>query len=101
MSVKRSGLQRDVLALYRRGLRMVKSKPIATRPKFLLFVRFTFHTNATSIAPSNVSAIEYLLRRWRRQLEAYAEPEVKDCWVSADMVAWDKARLGFRHRNLS
>lgn len=75
---------------------MVKMKPIATRPKFLLFVRFNFHTNATSIGSRDISAIEHLLRRWRRQLEAYAEPEVKDCWVSAEMIAWDKARAGFR-----
>ncbi|KAF9452886.1 hypothetical protein P691DRAFT_793671 [Macrolepiota fuliginosa MF-IS2] len=86
--MRRSGLQRDVLALYRRALRMVKTKPQSTQHKFLLFVRYTFHQNATSILPRDVSAIEHLLRKGTRQLEIYEDPGVKDCFVSRDMLDW-------------
>ncbi|TFK40785.1 hypothetical protein BDQ12DRAFT_648041 [Crucibulum laeve] len=89
VSLRRSGLQKDVLSLYRRALRMVKTKPPATRTKFLLFIRYTFHTNASSVTPRNVSAIEHMLRKGRRQLETYEDPSVKDCWVSDEMVAWN------------
>ncbi|RDB18007.1 Succinate dehydrogenase assembly factor 1, mitochondrial [Hypsizygus marmoreus] len=88
MSVRRSGLQRDVLALYRRALRMVNTKPPNARPKFLLFVRFAFRTSASNISPRNVSAIEHLLRKGGRQLEMYEDDAVKDCWVSSEMLTW-------------
>ncbi|GLB38319.1 putative complex I LYR family protein [Lyophyllum shimeji] len=91
MSLRKSGLQREVLALYRRALTMVRSKPPETRPKFLLFVRYTFHTNASKVPPRNVSAIEHLLRKGKRQIEMYEDAAVKDCWVSGDMLAWEKA----------
>ncbi|KAJ3509998.1 hypothetical protein NLJ89_g4919 [Agrocybe chaxingu] len=86
----KSGLQKDVLKLYRRALRMVRSKPAPVRAKFQLFVRYTFHDNATKVSPRNVSFIEHLLRKGTRQVEAYEDPGVKDCWVSEDMMAWDK-----------
>ncbi|KAG6831941.1 hypothetical protein H0H92_006542 [Tricholoma furcatifolium] len=88
---RRSGLQKEVLALYRRALRMVRTKPDNTRPKFLLFVRYTFHTNASSVSSRNVSAVEHLLRKGTRQLEMYENPTVKDCWVSNEMLEWEKA----------
>ncbi|KAG6837629.1 hypothetical protein H0H93_006150 [Arthromyces matolae] len=89
MSARKSGLQKEVLALYRRALRMVNSKPESTRPKFLLFVRYSFHTNASSISPRNVSAIEHVLRKGVRQIEMYESAAVKDCWVSDEMLAWE------------
>jgi len=88
--MRRSGLQRDVLALYRRALRMVKTKPESTQPKFLLFVRYNFHHNATSVSPRDVSVIEHLLRVGTRQLEMYEDPGVKDCFVSTDMLSWQE-----------
>ncbi|KAF7768003.1 hypothetical protein Agabi119p4_7246 [Agaricus bisporus var. burnettii] len=86
--MKRSGLQKDVLALYRRALRMVKTKPQAAQHKFLLYIRYTFHQNAASISPRNVSAIEHLLRVGGRQIDMYENPGVKDCFVSKDMMDW-------------
>jgi succinate dehydrogenase assembly factor 1 len=71
---------------------MVRSKPENTRHKFHLYVQYTFHQNAERISPRNVSAIEHLLRTGRRQVEMYEDPAVKDCWVSADMIAWKKEK---------
>ncbi|KAF5360503.1 hypothetical protein D9756_005023 [Leucocoprinus leucothites] len=86
----RSGLQREVIALYRRALRMVKTKPEPVRHKFLLYVQFTFRQNASLVPPRDVSTIEHLLRKGRRQLEMYEDPGVKDCFVSKDMVEWEE-----------
>ncbi|KAF9077825.1 hypothetical protein BDP27DRAFT_1282933 [Rhodocollybia butyracea] len=90
MSARRSGLQRDVLNLYRRALRMVKTKPPSTQDKFSLYIRYTFRLNASSVSPRDVSAIEHLLRKGKRQLEMYEQPSVKDCWVSEDMRNWQR-----------
>ncbi|KAK7469240.1 hypothetical protein VKT23_003727 [Stygiomarasmius scandens] len=90
-SLRKSGLQKDVLNLYRRALRMVKTKPVSSQHKFSLFVRYTFRTNASSVSPRNVSAIEHLLRKGKKQLELYEEPSVKDCWVSEEMKRWDES----------
>ena len=70
---------------------MVNTKPPVARPKFRLFVQYTFRTNATNVSPRDVSAIEHLLRRGRRQLGMYEDPSVTDCWVSQDMKTWAKA----------
>jgi len=70
---------------------MVKTKPISSQHKFSLFVRYTFRTNASSVSPRNVSAIEHLLRKGKKQLELYEEPSVKDCWVSEEMKRWDES----------
>ncbi|EPQ54444.1 hypothetical protein GLOTRDRAFT_76958 [Gloeophyllum trabeum ATCC 11539] len=87
---KLSGLQRDVLALYRRALRMVRTKPPVVQPKFRLFVRYTFHAQARAVSPRNISAIEHLLRRGRNQLEMYEQSQVRDCWVSKQMRDWEE-----------
>jgi succinate dehydrogenase assembly factor 1 len=109
MSIRRSGLQREVLALYRRfvssfsapkisrsinyivsALRIVRAKAPATQPKFLLFVRYTFRTQAYSISARDVAAIEHLLRKGRRQLDGLEEKGVRDCQVSKEMEEWDR-----------
>ncbi|KIJ17686.1 hypothetical protein PAXINDRAFT_111182 [Paxillus involutus ATCC 200175] len=101
MSPRKSGLQREVLALYRRqalsALRMVRTKPPHAQPKFTLFVRYAFHTQAASVSPRNVAAIEYLLRRGRRQIETYESPSIKDCQISQAMRNWEQARRLSRH----
>lgn len=108
----KSGLQREVLALYRRyvlsfsmpqrgdhvhisaqrALRMVNTKPPPTRAKFLLLVRYTFRANASSVSPRDVSVIEHLMRKGTRQLEMYEDHGVKECWVSEEMLLWDETR---------
>jgi len=79
------------LSLYRRALRMVRMKPDTTRPKFDLMVRYSFRTQASSVTPRQVSAIEHLLRKGSRQIEMYEDAAVKDCWVSQEMRDWDSA----------
>jgi len=70
------------------ALRMAKRKPEIVRPKFRLFVRYTFHSNASNVSPRNVSSIEHLLRKGARQLEQLEDPAVKDCFLSREMVEW-------------
>ncbi|KAK0221672.1 hypothetical protein IW262DRAFT_919990 [Armillaria fumosa] len=90
--MQRSGFQREVLSLYRRALRMVQTKPPSTRAKFLLFVRYSFHQNATNISSRQIGVIEHLMRQGRKQIEMYEDPSVKDCWVSKEMKEWNKQR---------
>jgi succinate dehydrogenase assembly factor 1 len=71
---------------------MVLTKPPTTQPKFLLFVRYTFRTQASSVSARDVAAIEHLLRKGRRQLDGLEEKGVTDCWVSKDMDEWDRRR---------
>jgi len=71
---------------------MVNTKPPATRPKFRLYVQYTFRANATNVSPRDVSVIVHLLRKGRRQLEMYEDPSVTDCWVSQDMKTWADSR---------
>ncbi|KAF8798945.1 hypothetical protein BYT27DRAFT_7121978 [Phlegmacium glaucopus] len=98
MVIKKSGLQKDVLSLYRRALRMVNTKPDSVRPKFRLFIRFSFHTNASKVSPRNISSVEHLLRKGTRQIELYEDPGVKDCWVSEEMITWNEKHKGFMQR---
>ena len=75
---------------------MANSKPPVAQPKFRLFVRYTFKTQAASISPRDIAAIEHLLRRGRRQLEMYEDPKVRDCFVSSEMVQWGAKNPGRR-----
>ncbi|KAH7274511.1 hypothetical protein B0J15DRAFT_386281 [Fusarium solani] len=72
-----SGLQKEVLALYRNCLRESRKKPQATRPHFENFARNEFARNL-KIDKREFAAIEFLLRKGRRQLEVYASPGIKD-----------------------
>ncbi|KAF2141839.1 uncharacterized protein K452DRAFT_298501 [Aplosporella prunicola CBS 121167] len=72
-----SGLQRDVLALYRQCLRATRQKPLETRPHFRAFARQEFEKNL-AIEKRDFAAIEYMLRRGHRQLEIYEDPGIRD-----------------------
>ncbi|KAI0404859.1 hypothetical protein F4802DRAFT_615273 [Xylaria palmicola] len=72
-----SGLQKDVLGLYRSCLRASRSKPKETRPHFEAFARSEFDKNM-KIDKRDFAAIEFLLRKGRRQLEVYSAPGIKD-----------------------
>ncbi|CAH0019454.1 unnamed protein product [Clonostachys rhizophaga] len=99
-----SGLQKEVLALYRRCLRESRKKPESTRAHFEQFARlvaftlrhfgsnfarvpnYTYlHVNCRTEFTRNLAldkrdfaAIEFLIRKGRRQLENYASPGIKD-----------------------
>ncbi|KAH8114539.1 hypothetical protein DFH11DRAFT_1595083 [Phellopilus nigrolimitatus] len=88
MSLRKSGLQKEVLSLYRRALRLIPTKPVHTQPKFSAFIRYTFHHNAHAVKPRDITAIEHLLRVGRRQVEQLENSAVKDCSVSNNMQDW-------------
>lgn len=72
-----SGLQRDVLALYRECLRLARQKPAESRSHFLDYTRHEFR-KAMNVDRKDFAAIEYLIRRGRRQLEHYSSPAVRN-----------------------
>ncbi|KAJ9157843.1 hypothetical protein NKR23_g657 [Pleurostoma richardsiae] len=72
-----SGLQKEVLSLYRQCLRESRKKPGATRKHFEVFTRAEFE-KYIHIDKRDFAAVEYLLRKGRRQLETYAAPGIKD-----------------------
>ncbi|KAH6619538.1 complex 1 protein-domain-containing protein [Chaetomium sp. MPI-SDFR-AT-0129] len=72
-----SGLQKEVLSLYRQCLRECRKKPSTRRDHFQVFARQEFEKNV-KIDKRDFSAIEFLLRKGRRQLEIYSSPGVKD-----------------------
>ncbi|KAI8056672.1 hypothetical protein BDF22DRAFT_740177 [Syncephalis plumigaleata] len=78
-SSRRSGLQRQVLSLYRSCLRAINKKPIESQPRFRQFARRQFERD--DVKMSDIAAIEHLLRSGQRQLEAYGQPSVRDIVV--------------------
>ncbi|RFU35182.1 hypothetical protein B7463_g1152, partial [Scytalidium lignicola] len=72
-----SGLQREVLALYRNCLRESRKKPATTRNHFESFARKEFE-KGLRVDKKDFGTIEYLLRKGKRQLEMYSSPGIKD-----------------------
>lgn len=66
-----SGLQRDVLSLYRRCLRAARTKPADTRPNFQRFARKEFDRHL-DLDRKDFGAVEFMLRKGERQLEMYS-----------------------------
>ncbi|KAH8905313.1 hypothetical protein BR93DRAFT_929559 [Coniochaeta sp. PMI_546] len=72
-----SGLQREVLSLYRSCLRASRKKPKETRSHFEHFARTEFEKNI-HINKKDFAAVEFLVRKGKRQLEVYSSPGIKD-----------------------
>ncbi|KAF2031765.1 hypothetical protein EK21DRAFT_62530 [Setomelanomma holmii] len=73
-----SGLQRDVLSLYRQCLRAMKEKPaVCTRDHMLTDARNEFRKHM-DVGKKDFGTIEYLLRRGRNQLETYRDLGIRD-----------------------
>ncbi|KAK5114082.1 hypothetical protein LTR62_002651 [Meristemomyces frigidus] len=72
-----SGLQRDVLTLYRRCLRACRTKPTETRANFERFTRKEFGKNM-ALDKKDFGTIEFLLRKGTRQLEIYEQAGVRN-----------------------
>ncbi|KAK0630058.1 complex 1 protein-domain-containing protein [Bombardia bombarda] len=72
-----SGLQKEVLSLYRQCLRECRKKPDTARQHFKSFARNEFDKNM-GIEKRDFAAVEFLLRKGRRQLEMYSSPGVKN-----------------------
>ncbi|CAE7222203.1 unnamed protein product [Rhizoctonia solani] len=74
-----SGLQKEVLGLYRRALRMVRSKPSPSRENFRILVQYEFRVRG-AVSPRDVGTIEYLVRRGKKRLDMLEDAGVKECW---------------------
>ncbi|KAI9172026.1 Succinate dehydrogenase assembly factor 1 [Paramyrothecium foliicola] len=72
-----SGLQKEVLGLYRQCLRESRKKPQASRAHFEGFARREFARNL-AVDKRDFATIEFLLRKGRRQLDVYSAPGIKD-----------------------
>ncbi|KAG9578864.1 hypothetical protein KCU77_g8032, partial [Aureobasidium melanogenum] len=72
-----SGLQREVLSLYRKCLRETRKKPADVRPNFLQFTRSEFRQHQ-NYDKKDFGAIEYMLRKGQRQLEIYSSPGIRN-----------------------
>ncbi|KAL2231802.1 succinate dehydrogenase assembly factor 1, mitochondrial [Sesamum indicum] len=69
-----SGMQKQVLALYRGFLRAARSKSPEERSRIEAFVSAEFRNNSSQVDRKNFLYIEYLLRRGKRQLDQLTSP---------------------------
>ncbi|CAN6627591.1 succinate dehydrogenase assembly factor 1, mitochondrial [Trichomonascus vanleenenianus] len=72
-----SGLQKDVLHLYRQCIRTVYKKPKESQDNFRQLARSQFYHYRT-LPKKEFATIEHLLRKGRRMLELYENPNVRN-----------------------
>lgn len=72
-----SGLQREVLKLYRQCMRAVRKKPIDKQDHWRDYVRLEF-AKYRHLPKKSFSVIEHLLRTGHRRCEMYLNPQIKD-----------------------
>ncbi|OIT22925.1 PREDICTED: succinate dehydrogenase assembly factor 1, mitochondrial-like [Nicotiana attenuata] len=70
-----SGMQKQVLALYRGFLRAARSKPVEERRQIESIVSAEFHKNSKQVDRKNFIYIEYLLHRGKKQLDQLKSPD--------------------------
>ncbi|KAL9265635.1 Succinate dehydrogenase assembly factor 1, mitochondrial-like protein [Drosera capensis] len=70
-----SGMQRQVLSLYRGFLRAARSKSPEDRSKIESLVSAEFRKNSKFVDHKNILYIEYLFRRGKKQLEQLESPD--------------------------
>ncbi|XP_057970919.1 succinate dehydrogenase assembly factor 1, mitochondrial isoform X2 [Malania oleifera] len=73
---KLSGMQKQVLSLYRSFLRAARSKSPEDRRQIESIVSAEFHRNSKLIDRKNFLYIEYLLRRGKKQLDQLRSPDM-------------------------
>ncbi|TXG53467.1 hypothetical protein EZV62_022636 [Acer yangbiense] len=71
-----SGIQKQVLSLYREFLRVARSKSGEDHRQIESIVSAEFHRNSNEIDRKNFIYIEYLLRRGKKQLEQLKSPDI-------------------------
>ncbi|EDO17305.1 hypothetical protein Kpol_1062p13 [Vanderwaltozyma polyspora DSM 70294] len=74
---KLSGLQREVVHLYRSCIRMAHTKPIENRPHFIKYIHSEFG-KYKDIPRKDFTTIEHLLRIGSKKLQEFSKNEVKD-----------------------
>ncbi|KAL6183732.1 hypothetical protein ACLB2K_045143 [Fragaria x ananassa] len=70
-----SGMQKQVLGLYRGFLRAARTKSAEDRHKIESLVSNEFRYNAKNVDRKNFLYIEYLLRRGKKQLDQLKSPD--------------------------
>ena len=78
---KLTGLQREVLSLYRVVLRAAREKEAAGHPGVLAAARAQFRKEADSVGKRNYQKIEYMMRRGQKHVKMLADPQVKNVSV--------------------
>jgi succinate dehydrogenase assembly factor 1 len=71
-----SGIQKQVLALYREGLRAARRLPSASAAPAAAFIRAEFRERAASVDRMDFQRIEHLLRAARKKLDALSAKDV-------------------------
>ncbi|KDP20119.1 hypothetical protein JCGZ_05888 [Jatropha curcas] len=72
---KLSGMQKQVLSLYRAFLRAARLKSPEDRRQIESIVSSEFRRNSTQVDRKNFLYIEYLLRRGKKQLDQIRSPD--------------------------
>jgi hypothetical protein len=73
-AVARSGLQTDVLKLYRMLLRTAKAKDPTSPHCFVTFVRQEFRKSAATVKRTEIKRIEHLIRQGMKQKKLIEMP---------------------------
>ena len=71
-----SGLQKQVISLYRRCLRAASAKPVGVRENQIAYVKEEFRRNAKAVKRSEFKTIELLVRNGEKQLKVLGKPNV-------------------------
>ncbi|CAL9019799.1 unnamed protein product, partial [Prunus brigantina] len=71
-----SGMQKQVLSLYRGFLRAARAKSAEDRQQIESLVSSEFRRNAKEVDRKNFLYIEYLLRRAKKQLDQLRSPDI-------------------------
>ncbi|BFG40519.1 hypothetical protein CerSpe_267930 [Prunus speciosa] len=71
-----SGMQKQVLSLYRGFLRAARAKSAEDRHQIESLVSIEFRRNAKEVDRKNFLYIEYLLRRAKKQLDQLRSPDI-------------------------
>ena len=73
---RRSGLQRQVLLLYRDCLLAARKLPGDSRASATLFLRTEFRQGAVSVEKLDIQRIEHMIRQARKQVKICTMPGV-------------------------
>ncbi|KAI9034567.1 hypothetical protein DFJ74DRAFT_649885 [Hyaloraphidium curvatum] len=96
-AARQTGLQREVLRLYRAFLVCIRDKPDAARAPLHQWVGSQFRANAANVQVKDITAIEFLLRKGRRSLEMLEDKNTEGVSLPAT-TGWAspvfKTRLG-------
>ncbi|BEI84380.1 hypothetical protein CcaverHIS002_0409840 [Cutaneotrichosporon cavernicola] len=82
----RTGLQKEVIELYRQGVRNAMSKAPDQRQAFLIHLRYNFHH--PPLTSRDFTAVEFQIRKFRRTLEMLSQPSTQRIGLSQDMRDW-------------